>query len=400
MSVSKEGVFRHAALFFAMMASGGNIIVPREAWVVLTVVSCLALLRWRVPLLISRGFIYAWILLVILLLFVLQGSTNPLSIASRALTFLAALLLLEVYIRRPIDRLMGDLFNILKLMSVQAILTSIIGNLSEGLFSPVNVEGMDYQTLGFIFNFHYVHDVVGHYIRPDGFFYEPGIFQIYISIFLYICLFWRFSLFWAGIACLALVSLWSTVGVAVSAVLLVLSCRQLLFRHRGIKRAFLLAAYIFALPVITFLAISNYYEKVDGDLRGSFLAREYDFYTGVNIIKEKPMTGIGFGLDTYLQYNQHLGYDASDLRVDETVDRPNSNGLIQVLYTIGLPLGLTLLLGIVAQSLFPHRLPISVILGASFYSQSVVFTPFFLCILFSGFVGAASARRTLRTCSP
>ena len=397
MKVSSEGLQRHAALFFAMMASGGNNIVLREVWVVLTCVTCLSLLRWRIPLRTSRNLIYIWLILLVVLLFFLQGLSSIVSIASRMLTFVAAIMLVEVYLSRSLDRLKSDLFNILSLMSVQAILTSFLGNLVDGLFWTVNVNGRDYLTLFYLFNFHYVHEEVARYVRPDGFFYEPGVFQIYLSIFLYLCLFWRFSMYWVAAALVALVTVWSTIGLGIAAALLVLSSWRLLSHLRGMKLVLLLAAYVAMLPVAVTLTMNNYNEKVTGELRGSFLARQYDLYTGMNVIKEKPLTGIGFGLDAYLRFNLTAGYQASELAVEQTNDRPNSNGLVQVLYTIGIPLGLPLLLGMATQRLFRPRLPMAILLAWSFYGQSLVFTPFFLFILLSGFIFGPNVVNKLRT---
>lgn len=383
---SKENIIRQACLFFGIMASGGNLIISREIWVVLTILCCIHLLKWNLPIFASRFFIYIWIGAVILLLFYSQGASDFLSIASRAATFFAALLLLEVYLNRSIDRLMADLHNILRFMSMQAIITCVLAYIAGELFSVVNVAGTDYYTLGFLFNFHYTQDDVTRFIRPDGFFYEPGVYQIYISIFMYLCLFWRLSIFWAVVSLIAQITLWSTIGMVLTVVLFGFSARQLFCNLRGSARALVFFAYILTLPIVIFLAIFNYDQKVNGELSGSHLARQYDFYTGINIIEEKPLTGIGFGLDNYLKYNRNFGYSESELRFEQTVERPNSNGLVQVLYTIGLPLGVPIFVGIFTQCLFRRNWLMAAVLVGSFYGQSIIFTPFFLFIMFSGLI--------------
>ena len=386
MKVNKETLLRYGALFTAMMASGGNALVLREIWVVLTVLLCLPLLNWRIPIKSSRVYIYLWVLAVLLLLLFVQGPGSIVSILSRMMTFLAALLLLEVYLSRRPQLFLADLFAILSVMCVQAILTSVIGNLFIGAFSPVTIRGATYYTLGFVFNFHYVHDEIARYVRPDGFFYEPGSFQIYLSIFLYLVLFWRFSVRWSVLAVVALITVWSTIGLFIATILILISSRHLIFQLRGLKVAVLVLAYVVSVPVVAGIALQNYDQKVNGELRGSFLARQYDFFTGLNIIQQRPLTGIGFGSEAYLNYNRVYGFKSSELRTQQSDDRLNSNGLVQVLYTIGVPLGAVLLLGIYFQILFPHRLPIAIILGGSLYGQSLVFTPFFLLILLSGLV--------------
>lgn len=374
-------------MFFAMMASGGNLIVPRQLWVVLTVVSCLPILRWRVPICKSRSIIYIWVTLVIGigLFLVGQGTETIASVLSRLTTFLAAILLLEVYLNRPLDRLMTDLFVILRLMTIQALLTAILGNLAGEYFPSFDVEGTQYYSLGLLFNFH--HTVAdAQFIRPNGFFYEPGVFQIYISIFLYLCVFWRVSVFWVIMAFIALVTIWSTVGLAVAVIMVSLGFKRLVASARGTSKWLIVFAFLCFIPVGVSIAYSNIIEKTVGEMRGSSIARQYDFLTGLNVIQTKPWTGIGFQTKTYLEYNELLGTMSTELPMEYALERPNTNGILNVFYTIGIPLGLLLLVGIWTQSLFTSRLPMAILLTGSFIGQAIVFSPFFLLILFSGLV--------------
>lgn len=385
MSITRESLFRYTALFSAIMASGGNFIVPRELWVVLTIVSSLAILRNPLAMRPGRRKIYLWVGLVVLLLFFTQGPGDIVSIVSRLTTFIAAVLLLEVYLNRPADRFHEDLFKLLRLMSLQAILTWLLGTLVPGLFATVDVQGLDYHTFALLFNYHFYEENV-RYVRPDGLFYEPGVFQAYLAIFLYLNLFWRFNLKWAMVAGVALITLWSTTGLLVALVLLLLASRDILAHYRGAVRFFLLAAGVVTVVALGWVASVNFIEKTTGDLQGSTIARAYDLYTGLNIIQERPLTGIGFGRDTYARYNVLYGAAESDLPFANAVERPNSNGIIQVLYTIGLPLGIPLLVGMFTQQLFRQRLAMAAILLGALLTESLVFTPFYLLILFSGFI--------------
>lgn len=383
MNFSKDGFFRYSALLFGMMASGGNQILPREFWLVLCALSCLTLLNWRLPLFKSRRLIYLWIVLVDALALYQEGPVGIPSIISKTGVFLLSVLLIEVYLARSMERLMQDLFNIGRLMSIQAIITYILGALAANIFMIIDVDGISHHTLGFIFNYHQVGNVVTEYIRPNGFFYEPGVFQIYISIFLYLCLYWRLNLTWAIIACAAQVTLWSTTGLIITIVLLVLAFRRIYLNLRGLWRPIIISVYILSLSFMLFLGSGNIIEKTEGDLRGSNYARLYDLNTGISIVENKPITGIGFRTETYLKYSGLFGFEGTILSAEQTSERPNTNGLLQILYSIGLPLGLVLLIGVFKQQVFSARLPMAILLAASLYAEPLGFTPFFLFILLS-----------------
>jgi O-antigen ligase len=390
--IEAEDLLHLVALFFAMMASGGNFIVRREIWVALLILVCLYLLRWRVPISATRQYLYLWIMIVMVIVAVTQGTGGLLSTGSRLMTFVASLLLLEVYTQRSVDRVQQDMSIILRIMAIQAILTVIVANLFNNYFWTVNVSDQDYYTLGYIFNYHFVLDEVRR-IRPDGFFYEPGVYQIYMSILLYLSLFWRFNLLWALIATVALIALWSTIGLLVTAILFVLAFKIIMARLRGAFRIMVIGGYVLLFSAVIYLGVSNYEEKTTGSLEGSSIARMYDYYTGLNIVAQHPFTGIGFNVDTYLAYSKAFASTLTDLPDNAVGTRPSTNGILQVFYTIGIPLGLSLLLGIFRQRLFSNRLAMITILIGGFAGQALVFTPFFLAILYTGLLKARRAQR-------
>ena len=375
---------RIAALFFAMMASGGNLIVPRELWVVLTLVASLIALRGRPPMAASRMLIYVWITLVTLLLMVLYGQDQLISTLSRLAIFVSALLLLEIYLAKGAAYLRDDLLVILKLMALQAIATSVIGNVAPSIFSTIDVGGLIYHHLGFVLNFHFAHNVPTSFIRPNGFFYEPGVFQFYLALFLYICLFWKRDLTWAAIGLVALLTTLSTIGLMAAVFLLLAAAISLSQTARGAKVVASLVIIIGAMPFVAFIAINNASAKFHGEDRGSFVARQYDLFTGLNLIQAKPLTGIGFDSDSYLFHSAKLGYAATGLDRASASERLNTNGIVQIFYAIGIPLGLPLFIAIFRQVLLPRRYIVAVILLLSLSGQSLAYSVFFMFILFSG----------------
>lgn len=383
MKLSKEGFLRHLALFSAIMASGGNKIIPGEVWLVLCSICCLALLQWRIPLDRRLTTIYLWIGLVDVLL-IFQGGMSALpSVASRTMVFFTSVLLIDVYLKRSMDLLMSDLFGFGRFMVVQAIITFILGTFAPNMFGSIIITGIDYKTILFLFNFHNLDGVAIEYIRPNGFFYEPAVFQIYISVFLYLCLFWKFNIKWAIIACVAQFTLWSTTGLLITLALLLLSSKNVYLSASRAWRPVVAIAFVLSIFPITHFVIANVTEKTTGSLQGSSLARLYDLNTGFSIIQQKPLTGIGFSTEQYLNYSNQLGVSDENLNAALLLERPNTNGIIQTLYTIGIPLGGFLLIGLFLQKAFSNKIAMAVILLFSLYAQPLTFTPFFLLILLS-----------------
>lgn len=377
---------RRIALFFAIMASGGNIIINSEVWVVVTFIATLIALNGRLSPS-GRFFpIYAWIGAVIAILLAKYGIAGGLSTLSRLLVFVTAALLLSLYQdkdTRP-HLLEDDLFAILKPMTVQAIITSILGNLAPSLFTPLDVNGLAYYHIAFVFNFHYIDNVTTTFIRPNGLFYEPGVYQIYLSIFLFLALYVRKSFRWSSIGLIAVITTVSSIGLLIATLLLA----AFPFAQGGrLQGRSLLAGFFIVLvgfPVVLFVFTGNIEQKVFGNNRGSFIARQYDLLTGLNIVEAFPLSGIGFSSESYRQQKVYLGAKDSFLPEDHALSRQNTNGVMQIFFTIGVPLGILLFFGILRQKLFDQRILFPAIIILSLMGQALVFSVFFLFICFSG----------------
>ena len=133
------------------------------------------------------------------------------------------------------------------------------------------------------------------------------------------------------------------------------------------------------------IAYINIEDKVTGESRGSSWAREYDFFTGLNIISEYPLLGIGFDHQRYLSLSPLRAYEDSNLSELGMENRSSSNGLVYLFYTLGIPLGSLFMWGLFRQKLFSHRLLIGALLSLSLFGEALIYTPFVLMIAFSAF---------------
>lgn len=391
----KADTLRKCLLFIAMILSGGVMLLPR-----LPMLGAFMLLYVLIPgsnrRLENRLLLPVLLLGLILLQTLFRHSGVDIqSLAIRYANFAAGLLLLNLYLQQPANTLANDLYPVLKWMGIQAVLTFILGTVASFLFLHISYQEEDIRTFFFLLFYHSF--LEGMPVRPDGFFYEPGVFQLYLNLYLYLAVFihrsWRQAL-------LALVSIGlaaSTTGMLICVITLGVFFVGHLRRSNLRAKLVSLALAIFIAAPLAYVVVQNVQEKTTGTYRGSSWAREYDFYTGLNVVRENWLNGIGFDYDQYLEAAHRLGYAETELDERTIVDRGNTNGIMFLLYSIGVPLALPFLFGMFRQRLFPNRFVIGAILFLSLFGESIIFTPFPLCLMFSGMAAALGLRsgRTL-----
>lgn len=378
-------MMRRLALLLAMLISGGMPVFPREPLLLLLIVLCLGLSGMRLPThrsLWPLGVLLAAILVATL---VRPGPVSLPSLLSRYTIYLAAALLVQVYLLADSGALQRDLKALLLPMAMQALLTVLLAHTLGGLFVPMAAGAQEYMTLLGIFNFHVLIEELGGLIRPDGFFFEPGVFQIYLNLYLYLELFYFRRPACIALAVLAVLCTQSTTGMVICVMLLATFLLDYLDRHGPQHRRSALLLALLLAPPLLYLGYENITDKLFGVAQGSSWARQYDLFTGVSIFLENPLLGIGFDVDRYLAESARLGYDGTLLTLDQLEDRPTSNGIIQLLYVFGAPLAIPFFYALFRQKLFPHRKLIGCWLLLSLFGEALLFTPFFLFVVFSAF---------------
>lgn len=386
---------RRAALFVGILLSGGNFILPRIPLLILLVVLCVLA---RGPLM---GFRRQMLAIPMVLIFVLiaslaAGGFDIASVATRYANFAGALALLGLYSGQPRNTLAIDLDILLKWMVPQAILTVIFAVLFNRFFTAIEVNDTVYQTFFYIFNYHVMMEEGSLFFRPDGFFFEPGVFQIYLNIYLFLCLF-VFSRFFHAIgAVIALACLQSTTGLALCVVQLGVAYLLHLSKIEVSKTLVVALLGIAALIPVGIFAYDNYETKTTGVLQGSAWARQFDLITGARVAASNPVVGIGFDYERYYAEAERVAYRETQLGDHAITERPNSNGIVTALYTMGIPLGLLFLAGLFTQPFLPLRWLFGAILLVSLMSEALLLTPFFLLFSFAGFMrlfGGVSGNR-------
>lgn len=382
---------RRLALFLAMLMSGGNLIFPRLPLMIAILALCLLC---KGP---TFGFRreMAPIGLVLLGVFVVTiigyEGIDLIAVATRYANFIVGGALLGLYISEPRNTISKDILPIFRLMSVQIFLTIVLALFVGSWFTPRNVDDTVYHTIMWVFTYHVTIATDTGLVRPDGFFFEPSAFQIYMNIFLFISLFVTRKRSDILLALASVFMLQSTTGIVIG-LFLVAAYYGLKFKTSSLWGRFLIlvVAPVVAMPLLVFASI-NMESKITGDYRGSTWARQYDFYTGLNVIKANPLFGIGFDYERYRIEARRVGYDAGELGFSATADRTNSNGLLMLIISIGIPMSLPFLFALFRQRFFKPSLVFGLLLALSFMGQAVMLTPFFLMLMFSALLSTRQA---------
>ncbi|MBC7506327.1 MAG: hypothetical protein H7267_11480, partial [Sandarakinorhabdus sp.] len=132
------------------------------------------------------------------------------------------------------------------------------------------------------------------------------------------------------------------------------------------------------------LTAANVNEKFFGDSRGSSWARQYDLLTGLNIVSQYPLGGIGFDHKRYTALGGSLGFEDSGLSAESLDERSSSNGLVQVFYSVGIPLALVFVIGLFRNPFLRPRWIVGVMLTLALSGEALAFTPFFAMLAFGG----------------
>jgi hypothetical protein len=378
---------RRLALFLAMLMSGGLLIFDRTLLLAGLVLVSMLLVN---PIdFMRREMARIWFVLGAIAVATLIGGDgfHLQATAVRYANFIAAVFLVGIYLEQSRDTLAKDLLPILAFMSVQALLTVILSVVASNYFMPYVVGETVHYTIGFVFTFHRVMEIRSLLDRPDGFFFEPGVFQLYLNIYLFIAIndkTLRQRNIHVGLALAGVLCTQSTTGIIIAFFILGMAyLRRLKTAAMNEKLLILVLVPLLLLPLAGIM-VENIQDKLFGIFRGSAWARQYDFFTGMRVALERPLTGIGFSYERYFEFAQHVGYLETQLDIATITERPNSNGIATLLYSIGFPLAGVMLWGLFKQRFFADRTVLFFVFLVSLSTEAIIFTPFPLMFIYSG----------------
>lgn len=388
--------FRRIALFLGILLSGGMLAFPRIPLFLLLILFAMASSG-------LKGVLFSytkkiWIILAVILVVTVirPGPLEFSSLLIRYANFLGGLLLLVMYLRSGYQSLSNDLFLILPWLSLQAIITFVLANSLPSLFSVISLpEDGSINSFFYIFNFHnFIEDFSG-WNRPDGFFWEPGVFQLYINLYLYLALFVFKKNFHVLLALSALACIYSTTGLLITGWLLGAAIFQKFLSGKVRQRLHIVLVTISFIPIFGYILAENFQDKFTGESRGSSMIRQYDLFVGLKIISEYPVLGIGFDNKRYQEIASKY-FISEEMDLIETPERSNSNGVVYLGYSLGILLSMIFLWGIFRQKFFPNPWIFGVLIFLSMVGEVLIFTPFILMIIFSAFAQMSPNGYTVR----
>ena len=303
--------------------------------------------------------------------------------------------------------------NILKILIIHAILSSVILTIiptKAVLFTAVNGESVNpYVGYAYIF-FQRGHltylDLINNgtfsvfnfeIFRAHGIFWEPGVFSIYVNIFIFLNLFIFRKRNNVILGLFAIFLSWSTTGMAVLLVQMTYySFSGFKFNLKSLLKVFGSSILLILVGWLSFINIDN---KVYGENSGSAAQRFMDTMTTVEIIKKNPLIGIGVDFEIFnnemIKANPKIGgIIANQLALEKVNEGQFSNSLLRIFVFFGLPLGIFLLFSFYKQNLIrKHKGLFAIINLISVAASPILFLAFHFTFIINGLMYQSSILR-------
>ena len=262
------------------------------------------------------------------------------------------------------------------------------GNLSQIIYNTDKV----LHTFNYIFFYNperSAFNVLGlEFVRNQGWFWEPGINQIYLNILLYLeGLVFKRNKWIIFLTVFAIFTTHSTTGIIITMIILLFIFKSSIKQNPTL----IFLAISIAIPFY-FIAKSNVEEKLE---TSSFQKRYFDLIQTISIIQDYPLTGIGlddtffseFRSSHFINNNLLNSFEEStnlELRAKST-EKGSSNSITYLMMAMGIPISSFLLYCFFKQTLFPNRKRIiMMIIFISVFTEPLLLRPFFLILIVSG----------------
>ena len=222
---------------------------------------------------------------------------------------IAGMIVYSYYRLAGIDILISEIMPIMKIMIVLGLISAILYTFFPDLFSIYEFTDSygDRRKVSHI-AFLFYRGIVGVKERLCGFFWEPGIYQIYLNIFLILQL------------------TVSTTGYIILSIILLYELFKKLHTTKNIFTgiAVMIVAAVgfgYGYKIVT----GNISDKVSGENQGSFFARQADVIAGLTIAYENPLIGIGANTERFKQMRSQIAWQL-DVYMGHTIRRMVSVG--------------------------------------------------------------------------
>ena len=334
-----------------------------------------------------------FLFLIILNYIVAPGSQKFLKYGFHMMNITSCVLILtHIKNNRSSDYFLGIIRNILKIILYFSILNFlayfVVYNQSTDLYfvSTQGAEKLVTKTYNYLFFFQQKHtfNFFGiELIRNQGWFWEPGVNQVYLNILLYLEGFvFKRGKWMIPLIVFAIITTYSTTGIFLMIIIL------FFIFIKSIKRNPIIYIFLGILIIypLYYLAKSNI-ENKSIENASSMNKRIFDFVQPLSIASKNPISGIGLDIEHFQKYRSeyHLSDETQSFLTTETTEKGSSNSVTFLIAATGFPMSLFLLYCLFQQNLFTYRKGIFMtIIIISVFAEPLLLRPFFLILIVSG----------------
>ena len=229
------------------------------------------------------------------------------------------------------------------------------------------------------------------FVRNQGWFWEPGILQIFLNILLFLEGFvFKRGRWTIPLIIFAILTTYSTTGIFIMIIVL------FFIFMKSIKRnpLLILLAISVTFPLY-YIAKANIDNKTTGEKAASFQKRYLDLVQPFAIASDYPITGVGLDRDFFQKFRSRFQMEddfgkilqtSTGLeRIAQSTEKGSSNSLTYLIAAMGFPSAFFLFYCLLKQNLFTKRKGIFMtIIIISLFSEPLLLRPFFLILVVSG----------------
>tara|TARA_B100000780_G_scaffold148301_1_gene103635 strand:- start:553 stop:1815 length:1263 start_codon:yes stop_codon:yes gene_type:complete len=309
---------------------------------------------------------------------------------------LSILSLLHFRNNRKADIFLIRLHSVLMLISFHAFFNFIIFFFMKNNLTIISSAYHECETFMHLFFYTPSKGIVNvfgfEFCRNQGFFWEPGILQIFLNMLFFLEAFIikkRKSLL--ILTALVILTTYSTTGI----LLLLIQFTVYLFNEFKLNKWITPFVLLLAIPVYIIFSV-NLEDKISGVKEMSFQKRYFDLVQPFFIALENPLTGIGLDLFEFQKIRQEFYIPSSSVQsinsltgIDSKIqvtEKGSTNSIMFLIAGAGFPSAILLMVMFFKQQIIAEKKWLwMLIMIVSVMSEPLLLRPFFFLFIVSGF---------------
>lgn len=375
------------------MQTGGVAILPLQGFVLSPIIFFLILKSNKYRLKISSIHLRIWIVIIIVLF--LQNIFNNNFNASSIIQFLYINLILcnaFLFVNNNLnDNLNKDIGKVLNFFLWQSLIGFVFIALFPSLLFKysINLGSKTGPNFLGLFYANFLGSGPWGFQRSQGLFWEPGVLQIFLNIYLFIAIRNNFRFSKVLLIILGIIVAYSTTGY------ILLSVNIFYFFIRYNKKYIKLITLL-ALPFFILLVSLNITNKLYGLDASSSLARNIDAIMAAELIVRSPIIGNGFYNQQELLANSSVESVKYAFMVKNNLNNNTAfeertgitNGVLDLIAILGIPLGVYFITKLLNQKIIDtntklEKLVFFILILVSSLSEPIMLSTFFILLFVS-----------------